>query len=300
MQKPKFSLLAILALVSTGSALHAQTPAADFNAASFNATNDTLTDSVSGIVAVATNNTTANNPNTTANTQNSDGSVTTTGAGFTFNADAVPGLLGLTSYTLAVGFTYNTGGGAPGGANAYNGQGAFGGDLPGAGDGDANIAVTSDSNGQIVASLGSTNGGDNSVYDTVASNGGNFVIGSFNRAVLVVSGNTETLYANGAATTQRSPLTLSTGVTFTPFGYLANGTVTSTYAFGIGTNTNGTTGIMPLNGSIDDVQIYESALTAAQAEGLTLGVAPEPSTWALLLSGLGALTAFGKFRRKTV
>lgn len=283
----KIKLFSLLAFVATGAGvpLHAQTPAADFNASSFNAANGTLTDSVNGIVATTANGGT--------NARASNGAITTTGAGFTFNADSVTGLLGLTSYTIAVGFTYN--GGAGGGANAYQGQGAFGGDLPGTGQGDANLGITSDGGGQIIGSVGSNNGADNSVYDT---SGSTFVLGAFNRAVLVVNGNTETLYVNGAPTTQGSPLTLGTGVTFSPFGYL-NGVATTNYTFGIGRNTNATTANTPLNGSITDVQIYESALTATQAQGLTLGV-PEPSTCAMVLGALGGLAVFSKLRRQFV
>jgi hypothetical protein len=61
-------------------------------------------------------------------------------------------------------------------------------------------------------------------------------------------------------------------------------------------------------GDIADIEIYSGILTAAQiqteeavltAEYATTAAVPEPSTWALLLGGLGSLVVLGRFRKSS-
>lgn len=50
-------------------------------------------------------------------------------------------------------------------------------------------------------------------------------------------------------------------------------------------------------GSIDDVRIYDSALSAQDIAGLAQSI-PEPSTWLMIGAGMGALALVGARRRK--
>lgn len=267
---------------------------ANFQASSYNATANTLTDSVSNIVATGTG---ANSYNPTT------GSVAI-GGGFTFNAStALPSLVGTTNYTIAVGFTYN--GGANGGGVAYQGQGVLGGDIPGTGTGDANIGVTSSNSGQILGTNGAQTtaapptAADYSVVDeniTNATNGRtgipyNFVPGSATGAVLVVTSTGSDLYVNGAHVDTAS---------FTPTGFSKyfNGTNDTGYTFGIGANA-GDSG--SLNGDITQAQIYSTSLDATEAEALSLtigtpSVVPEPTSFAVL--GMGAVVLLASRRRR--
>jgi hypothetical protein len=205
-----------------------------------------------------------------------NGTSVSTNGGFYFSTDTA-GLTGLTSYSLAVGFTataiYN-GAGSP---YAFSGNGILGGDISGYGQGDIGLSVSVYDNGLIAG--GGVSGGDTGVEDP-GSPTGNFSLNSPTGAVIVVQGSTGgsangsiSLYVNGTLAGQQ------TGLTTLPVG---------SYNFGIGTLYAGAA--YPFSGDITQAQIYSGALTATAAEALSDSISedsvPEPGAWALVLAGL--------------
>jgi hypothetical protein len=130
---------------------------------------------------------------------------------------------------------------------------------------------------------------------------------------VVVQGQVETGHGNTTLPTSSFSLidvtTNSTGAVFRLNG-ASDGTgsgesYTNTIQF-IGSNESGIGG-EPFHGDIADIEIFSGILTSAQitaeeavltAEYVTPAAAtPEPSTWALLVGGLGSLVVLGRFRK---
>ncbi|MEJ0001487.1 MAG: hypothetical protein WDO13_21565 [Verrucomicrobiota bacterium] len=141
----KFSFLGCIAGIALN--VSAQAQILNFQASAYTTGSSTWTDS-SGNNIVAT---------ASGTPVGEGGDIDTTAGSFTFNADSVPGLLGLTNYTIAIGFTANSTG-ATGGGQFYNGTyGIVGGDIPNSGQGDSGFGLTTDGGGQLVAGGGVAN-----------------------------------------------------------------------------------------------------------------------------------------------
>jgi hypothetical protein len=292
MKKTFRPVLLILALTAWAPSAQAQVLVANFQA------DDYTTGSTSFVDTEGT--LTAHTTGTSAPVGNGT-SITTTNGGF--YVDVSP-LDDMTSYSIAVGFTYLANASAASNGSAfYDGTGVFGNDLTGI-QGDSVISINSLSSTSVELTAGGGSGTgngatgpgtssgsqDENLHDT-APTGGNFVTGAATGAVFVVNAmaGTMTLYVNGVVAQQ------ITGLTILPFGKTSTG---EGFDYGIGYQPGGVS-TAPLDGDITQAQIYDGALSASQAELLSteidlgsvgLGaVVPEPSTWALMLSGLGAL-----------
>lgn len=279
LSRRKRVLATAIALMGGASSLAQAAVIADFQAHDYATGATKWLDRVHGVQATASGSPVGNG-----------GSVTTTNGSFTFNTADVPGFLGITSYTLAIGFNATSVSG--GGASFYQGTGVFGGDIPNSGQGDSGLALTTDGGNQIVFGAG-VPGGDVANYDTVAP-GGNFNTNTPMGAVLVVDGaaGSLTLYVNGVLTTQPGTTfrtILPVGKNFNDGGNIDN------FLYGIGTVAGGGG---PMPGTVTQAQIYNTALSAADAEALSLAVAqpsvavtPEPASAALLgIAGFGLLS----------
>ena len=270
-------LASLLTIAGISTSAQAQTLILNFQASTYTTGDANWIDSVNGVEAGA------------GGTPIGDGPyIDTTNGSFIFNTGDVPGLVGITSYTLVVGFRANSVG-TNGGGNYVNSNGGVAGVLIGATyNGGNGFGLTTDSNGQLIAGLGSY-GGDQNLYDSNPSTGGTFTTGTNTGAVLVVDGltNTASFYVDGSLTTQPG---IDSGFPVAPFGYNGNYFTTYPSPYGIGNiaYVGGT-----LQGYINQFQIYDGAVSPTEAEALSLPIPlPEPSTWALLLGGLGSLVFY--------
>ena len=243
-----------------------QQPLVDFQASTFHTGDPTWKDRAHGVVATVIGSPLGNGR-----------SITTDNGSFVFNTDDAK-LTGLKSYTLAVGFTATSI--TTGGAFFYGGNGLLGADIPGVGQGDSGISLTTDGSGQIIGGLGVSNNDSNLYSHNVTDGGpGYYVSGSANGAVLVVDGSAGpgngvvSLYVNG----HLSPVDQFgqiTGLTILPFG--SNNGTAGNFQYGIGAIANGSGSVGSggtLKGSITQVQIYGSALSDKDAIALSLSIA---------------------------
>ena len=258
------SFHATLLALSIGlvSAARAQQPSINFQASTFHQGDTTWKDQVKGVVATVSGTPTAKG-----------GSISTDNGSFVFNTDDAK-LTGLKSYTLAIGFTA-TKITVPGN-QFYGANGLLGGDIPGAGQGDVGIGLTTDGEGQIVAGLGTLNGSqsgeDRALYHTNVTTGGGFSLNQPFGVVLVVDNSGAggagkvSLYVNGFLTTQEGTITdLTLPLLGSKDGAVGN------FQFGIGAVANGYGGT--LQGSVTQVKIYDTALTTSQATALSTSIA---------------------------
>jgi len=238
----------------------------DFQASTFHSGDATWKDRIHGVVATAVGSPVGNGS-----------SIATDNGSFYFNTDDAK-LGGLKSYTIAVGFTAKSI--SVGGPNFYGGNGIVGADIPGEGQGDSGISLTTDGSGQIIGGLGIANTADSNLYSHSVSDGapGYYTPDSPNGVVHVIDGSkgpgngVVSLYVNG----HLSPLDQFgqiTGLTLIPCGS-NNGTI-GNFQYGIGAIANGAGSIGSggtLKGSISQVQIYGTALSDQDATALSLSI----------------------------
>ena len=265
-----------------GASAQAQTLLVNFQADTYKG-GSTWTDSQSGVIATASGTPVAGGSD-----------ITTTAGGFNFSTSSA-GMVGLSTYAIAVGYTA-TSFGANGGGAWFQGQGIAGYDIPGGGQGDVGFSVTNNNgNGQLNSGAGVGGGAPGYNTDQIVDQA-NQTASSPVGAVFVVNSaaNTLTLYVNGAlvGTDNLTP----GGFTVNQLGYHDGGAAPPSNPtlidanFGIGVIGGGTN---YLPGDITQFQVYSGSFTDAQAEALSTSIAassvPEPSTYALMFLGLGGL-----------
>jgi len=292
--KPRCSqaLLTVALLVTFVGTGRAQSLLVDFQAANYTG-GSTWTDTEGAVATYAGSSAAVAN-----------GTSVTTNGGFTFNTGSVSGLDGLTSYTVAVEFTPTSitpeNPSYPFASSAFAGNGVFGGDISGFGQGDIGLSLSSYNNG-MVAGGGDQSGGDDTIYNASVANGGTFALNTPTAAVLVVQANTAapgdpangslSLYVNGVLAAQE------TGLTPQPFGYIGgrfSGSI-EPYDFGVGTMTGAYGG--GFNGTLAQELIYNGVFSSGDAETLSVDLVPEPSAWAMTLAGGAFLVALNWRRR---
>ena len=174
------------------------------------------------------------------------------------------------------------------------------------------FSFATDQNDFVLLNPDRAGSGTSANFKQAGINGGNefnvqnnvaFVQGTAQQVAITYNAGTGTvsLYLNG---TLQNSGALGTGFNFQT---ISNGTFD-----GIGGNSP-FTGDPSFNGTTDDFRIYSQALTAAQittldnagpnATNATInadigaGGVPEPSTWMVMLTGLGTLAGLQRFRR---
>ena len=162
--------------------------------------------------------------------------------------------------------------------------------------------------------------GGNEVVAHTSANGASSIFnnGSFGaeyQIVLTYSFNTGafTLYRNGAQygnLTYQSGTTTGTVLTSLPIGFNLSSATAGAFN---GINGGNPFGDNNFNGSTNDFRVYSSALNDAQVASLfnagpnatnaainTIAAVPEPSTWAALVAGAGALLGWQRRTRREV